>query len=118
MAQDLLELGDGVYYLPGAVNMALVVGTDQQAVVIDTGGDKDSGRRVKGACDALGVTLTAILNTHAHADHYGGNDFLVRNLSVPVHAPPFEASIIENPYLEPVYLFNGPNRPRNSGANG
>lgn len=112
MAQDLLELGDGIFYLPGVVNMALVVGTDNRAVAVDTGGDKDAGRRIKKGCDALGVTLVAILNTHAHADHYGGNDFLVRNLGVPVYAPPFEASILENPYLEPVYLFNGAKPPK------
>ena len=114
---QILELGEGVYYLSGAVNMALAVGPEKEAVIIDTGGDKDAGRRVKKACEALAVTPVAILNTHAHADHYGGNDFLVRNLSVhnrnlPVYAPPFEAGIIENPYLEPVYLFNGAKPPR------
>jgi hypothetical protein len=30
---------------------------------------------------------------------------------VPVYALPFEASIIEAPYLEPVYLFNGAKPP-------
>ena len=111
MAQAILELGEGVYYLPGAVNMALAVGPAKEAVIVDTGGDKDAGRRVKKACEALSVTPVAILNTHAHADHYGGNDFLVRNFNLPVYAPPFEASIIENPYLEPVYLFNGAKPP-------
>ena len=112
MAQDILELGEGVYYLPGAVNMALAVGPEQEAVIIDTGGDKDAGRRVKKACEALSVTPVAILNTHAHADHYGGNDFLVRNFNLPVCAPPLEAGIIENPYLEPIYLFHGAKPPR------
>ncbi len=111
MAQDILELGEGVYYLPGAVNMALAVGPEKEAVIIDTGGDKDAGRRVKRACEALAVTPVAILNTHAHADHYGGNDFLVRNFGLPVYAPPFEAAIIGNPYLEPVYLFSGAKPP-------
>ena len=92
--------------------MALAVGADNKAVVIDTGGDKDAGRRVKKACEALSVTPVAILNTHAHADHYGGNDFLVRNFNLPVYAPPFEKGIIENPYLEPVYLFNGAKPPK------
>ena len=92
--------------------MALAVGADKEAVIIDTGGDKDAGRRVKKACEALAVTPVAIVNTHAHADHYGGNDFLVRNFGLPVYAPPFEASIIENPYLEPVYLFNGAKPPK------
>lgn len=112
MAQDILELGESVYYLPGAVNMALAVGPEREALIIDTGGDKDAGRSVKKACEALSVTPVAILNTHAHADHYGGDDFLVRNFGLPVYAPPFEASIIENPYLEPVYLFGGAKPPK------
>lgn len=111
MAQDIVQLSPEVYLLPGHVNMALVVGEDKEAVVVDTGQDKDAGRRVKRACETLSVTPVAILNTHAHADHFGGNDFLVRNLNLPVYAPPFEASIIENPYLEPVYLFNGAKPP-------
>lgn len=108
---ELERLSEHVYYLPGAVNSALVVGGDRQAVVVDTGGDKDAGRRLKRACALLQVTPVAILNTHAHADHYGGNDFLVRAFGVPVYAPPFEASIIEAPYLEPVYLFGGAKPP-------
>ncbi len=111
MAQDIVQLSSEVYLLPGNVNMALVVGEGKEAVVVDKGQDKDAGRRVMRACETLSVTPVAIFNTHAHADHFGGNDFLVRNLDLPVYAPPFEASIIENPYLEPVYLFNGAKPP-------
>ena len=110
MAQDLVQLSEHVYYLPGAVNMALVV-RGGEAVLVDTGGDRDAGRRLKRACEALSVTPVAVLNTHAHADHYGGNAFLVRNLNLPVYAPPFETSIMTSPYLEPVYLFGGAKPP-------
>ena len=111
MAQDLVQLSERVYYLPGAVNMAFAVGPDHEAVLVDTGGDRDAGRRLKRACETLAVKPVAVLNTHAHADHYGGNEFLVRNLNLPVYAPPFEASIMASPYLEPVYLFNGAKPP-------
>ena len=106
-----VRLSEHVYYLPGAVNTALIVGEERRAVIVDTGGDKDAGRRLKKACESLQVTPVAILNTHAHADHYGGNDFLVRNFGLPVYAPPFEACVIENPYFEPVYLFGGAKPP-------
>ncbi len=33
------------------------------------------------------LTLTAILNTHHHADHIGGNEELLRHFKVPVYAP-------------------------------
>jgi glyoxylase-like metal-dependent hydrolase (beta-lactamase superfamily II) len=104
---EVLQLSENVYYLTGGVNAAIVVNGDKEAVFVDTGGDKEYGRNLKKACAALGVTPVAILNTHSHADHYGGNDFLVRNFNLPVYAPPFEAGIMENPYLEPVYLFGG-----------
>ena len=33
------------------------------------------------------LTLTAILNTHHHADHVGGNEELLRQFKVPVYGP-------------------------------
>ena len=109
---DPIQLSKKVFYLPGGVNSVILVGEDEQAVLVDTGGDKDAGRRIRKACDALEVTPVAIVNTHSHADHYGGNDYLVRNLDLPVYAPPFEASIMQSPYLEPVYLFGGAKPPK------
>ena len=100
------QLSEHVYYLPGAVNCAVVV-NGGEAVLIDTGGDKDYGRALRKVCDALNVSPVAVLNTHSHADHYGGNDYLLRQFEMPVYAPEFEAGILQSPYLEPVYLFNG-----------
>lgn len=107
MATAPVRLSDRVYYVPGGVNMAIVRSENDRAILVDTGQDKDAGRTLRKACEALGLTPVAIVNTHAHADHYGGNDYLTRNLDLPVYAPPFEASIMRDPYLEPVYLYSG-----------
>ena len=104
---DLKQLSEHVYYLPGGVNAAIVTNGAGEAVLVDTGGDKEYGRNLRKACEALAVTPVAILNTHSHADHYGGNDYLLRQFELEVYAPAFEASILQNPYLEPVYLFGG-----------
>ena len=111
-SSDPIQLSEKVFYLPGGVNSVILIGDNKQAVLVDTGGDKEAGRRIRKACDALEVTPVAIVNTHSHADHYGGNDYLVRNLNLPVYAPPFEASIMQSPYLEPVYLFGGAKPPK------
>ncbi len=111
MGPSAIALSERVYYLPGGVNAAIVVGRDRQAILVDTGGDKSYGREIRRACETLGVTPAAIVNTHAHADHYGGNDYLLRQFDVPVYAPPLEKSLMESPYLEPVYLFNGAKPP-------
>ncbi|MEZ4629534.1 MAG: MBL fold metallo-hydrolase [Deinococcales bacterium] len=106
MANPLTALSDHVYYLSGGVNCVIVV-NDHEAVIIDSGQDKEAGRQLKKACAQLNVTPKAIINTHSHADHYGGNEFLLNQFDLTVYAPDFEASIMQNPYLEPVYLFSG-----------
>ncbi|HZW28983.1 MAG TPA: MBL fold metallo-hydrolase [Trueperaceae bacterium] len=107
-----VQLSERVYAITGAVNSAIVAGEGGQAVLVDTGQDSDHGRRLRRALDELGLTPVAILNTHSHADHYGGNDYLVRQYpQAVVHAPPFEAAILRAPYLEPVYLFHGAKPP-------
>jgi glyoxylase-like metal-dependent hydrolase (beta-lactamase superfamily II) len=95
-------------YLPGANNLGIVITGDGGAIAIDTGLDKDTGRLIRKALDEAGLALRAIISTHHHADHIGGNDYLVRNLpGVAVYAPPLEAALIEHPVLEPIYLNMG-----------
>lgn len=102
----LIDIADGVAYIPGAVNIG-VIEAGGEAAVVDTGLDKDAGREIRKALEDEGLKLKAIINTHSHADHYGGNDYLVRNLGAEVYAPEVEAGIIQNPILEPLYLFHG-----------
>src|SRR5215218_2750503 len=95
-------------YIPGANNLGIVATGDGGAIAIDTGLDKDTGRLIRKALDEAHLTLRAIVSSHHHADHIGGNDYLVRNvLGVAVYAPRLEAALIENPLLEPLYLNMG-----------
>lgn len=105
-APELVPLGDGVHLLPGAVNSALVE-TENGLAVVDTGLDRGAANRIIRAAEALERPLVAVVNTHAHADHHGGNAQLVRRLGLPVHAPAVEEAVIREPGLEPVYLFGG-----------
>lgn len=107
---QLIELAPGAFYLPGAVNVGVAASPSGEAVLIDSGGDKDYGRAIRKAVEAARLTVCAIVNTHSHADHYGGNEYLVRNLGkapIPVWAPEFEEAVLRFPYLEPMYLFGG-----------
>jgi glyoxylase-like metal-dependent hydrolase (beta-lactamase superfamily II) len=104
----LQQITEHTYYIPGANNLGVIATADGGAIAIDTGIDKDTGRALRKALDGAGLQLRAIISTHHHADHVGGNAFLLRNLpGVTVYAAPLEAAIIENPILEPSYLFHG-----------
>ena len=104
----LQQISARTFYIPGANNLGVVATGDGGAITIDTGLDKDTGRLIRKALDEAGLTLRAIINTHHHADHIGGNEYLVRNVpGVQVYAPPLEAALITYPLLEPVYLSMG-----------
>jgi len=103
---ELKHITEGVAYIPGAVNVGVIINGDK-ATLIDTGLDRDSGRNIRRLLEAEGIKITAIVNTHSHADHFGGNDYLVRNTGAEVYASSVEAGIIQNPLLEPIYLFHG-----------
>lgn len=99
-------------YIPGANNLGIILTGDGGAIAVDAGLDKETGRMLRRALDEAGLRLRAIINTHHHADHIGGNDYLVRNLpGIAVYAPRLEAPFIENPLLEPIYLALGASPP-------
>lgn len=109
-APTSVPVSDRVHLIPGAVNAVLVV-EGRRALAIDSGQGKDGGRRVRKAADGLGVEVVALLTTHAHADHFGGHAYLLRQRRVPVLAPPIEAELMRAPALEPAYLFHGARPP-------
>lgn len=103
---ELEFIKDDVGYIRDAVNIG-VIKKGQDVILVDTGLDKGTARGIRMAVEGRGLTIKAVINTHSHADHFGGNDYLVRNLNVKVYASEIESGIIQNPILEPVYLFNG-----------
>ena len=90
------------YYFPSQV----VIGgykLDRQLLLIDTGNDDSSVR--KAYRDFGDIQVIAVLNTHSHADHCGGNAFIQNRFNAPIYAPSLEQAFIEAPILEPAYLY-------------
>ncbi|USG67324.1 MBL fold metallo-hydrolase [Brevibacillus ruminantium] len=108
MAQhSLTMITDGVGYFPGSVNIGLVLG-QTGAILIDSGLDTQTAKKIKKGLDQIAQPLSAIVQTHAHADHFGGNAYLLSCWpEAKVYAPPLEEAVIRYPLLEPIYLGMG-----------
>jgi glyoxylase-like metal-dependent hydrolase (beta-lactamase superfamily II) len=103
---ELIRLTGSAYQLRGGANAGLIV-QNGQAVLVDTGLDRDSARKILRAAAGLSLRIAGIVITHAHADHFGGAAMLRGKTGAPVYAPALEAAIVTNPLLEPLYLFSG-----------
>ncbi|RAP24661.1 hypothetical protein C2W64_02831 [Brevibacillus laterosporus] len=76
--------------------------------MIDSGLDTQTAKKTKKGLDELSQPLYAIIKTHSHADHFGGNHYLLQQYPhAIVYAPALEEAIIRNPMLEPIYLGMG-----------
>jgi glyoxylase-like metal-dependent hydrolase (beta-lactamase superfamily II) len=101
---ELKQINSYVFYLPGPANIGVVIHRNK-AVLIDTGVDEGGARKVLKDLESKHIQIHAIINTHAHADHFGGNHYIIRRTGALVYAPDIEEAFIRNPILEPFYLY-------------
>ncbi len=101
------EIKDGVGFIPGAVNTGVIKTGGGGAILIDSGLEKRRAKKIMNDLRREGFYPLALINTHGHADHCGGNNYLQQKTGLKVYASAREAVFIENPWLEPFYLYSG-----------
>ena len=104
---ELMQVSETGYYMDCPAKVGFFKISEQEVVLIDSGSDKDAGKKVKKILDAQGWTLRAIYNTHSHADHIGGNQYLQAQTGCKVYAPAVEDCFTAHPILEPTVLYGG-----------
>lgn len=109
---ELIKLTDNVYVMKErTINLGLITqGT--KCIIIDTGLDKSIGGKINKLIKRENLELKAIIITHGHADHYGGNEKVLEQNNVPVYTSAWEANFLKEPILEPFSIFSGVNPPK------
>lgn len=103
------SIGNNIYYFKGSVNIGYVQFSPNEGMLIDAGLEEQTMKKVLKTLNDKEFPLTHLFISHAHADHYGGAAFLQKKQKVYTIAPNFEAAILQEPMLEPLYLFHGVN---------
>ena len=104
---ELIQLTENDYYIDCPSKIGLVRTGPDEAVLIDSGNDKDAGKKVLRILDSKGWNLKAIYNTHSHADHIGGNRYLQGKTGCRIFAKGIERLYTVRPLLEPAGLYGG-----------
>ena len=104
---ELVQAGAQSYYIQCPAKIGLVRLNDTEVCLIDSGSDRDAGKKARKILDANGWKLTAIYNTHSHADHIGGNQYLQGQTGCRIYAPGIERDFTLHPVLEPAFLYGG-----------
>lgn len=104
---ELIQAAENSYYIQSPAKIGLVKINDSEVCLIDSGSDKDAGRKVRQILEANHWKLTAIYNTHSNADHIGGNKYLQGQTGCKVYAPGIECDFTRHTILEPAFLYGG-----------
>ncbi|MGP1458306.1 MAG: MBL fold metallo-hydrolase [Treponema sp.] len=118
IAQKIL---DSAYFVPCFANIGIIIDTpaDEKGTadcirdiyLVDSGGGDEEAAHVLAALDGLfpdgGYCVRAIINTHAHADHAGGNVFMQKMTGCEIWCSEGEAAGLQNPLFQEAVEWGG-----------
>lgn len=102
---ELKNIKGRSYYFSNPSLIGLYLFEDNSVMIIDSGLDDSTAKKILRIIDENSWTLKYIFNTHSHADHCGGNNYLQKKCDVITMTSSIEKVLIENPILEPSYLY-------------
>lgn len=104
---ELIKVGEKTYYIKNATNIGIYLTDNNNIYLIDTGNDKDAGKKILKIINEQGWNVKGIITTHSNADHIGGNKVIQDKTNCTILAHNIEKTFTENPILEPSFLYGG-----------
>ena len=102
------QLSERVGVVPGGTNVGIIRIDDQRVILVDTGLNDTTARKVLRAVrDGLKAEVAAILITHGHADHFGANAFVIKRTNARVYAPDLDEQVLRFPLMQSIMLYGG-----------
>ncbi len=104
---ELNQVSEHCFYIQSPAKIGLVKLNGKEVCLIDSGNDKEAGKKVRQILENNNWNLKAIYNTHSNADHIGGNKYLQSQTGCKIYVPTIESAFIKTPVLEPSFLYGG-----------
>ncbi len=104
---ELVQVAKHTFYINCPSKIGVYRTSETDVILIDSGNNKDTGKKILKIMDEQKWSITAIINTHSHADHIGGNSLIQNRLNCPIYCTSMENTIIEHPVIESAFLYGG-----------
>ena len=104
---ELVKVGEKTYYIKNPTNIGVYKINDEDVYLIDSGNDKDAGKKILKIIEEQGWKVKGIIITHSNADHIGGNKLIQERTNCLILANKIEKVFNENTILEPSFLYGG-----------
>lgn len=108
---ELVKLSENILYIKDTTNIPIII-ADGSSIIFDSPIDRDKAKKLRKIFDENSIKPDVLILSHHHADHTGGARFLKEYYGLKVMASSLEKIFIENPFIEPVYLSQGANPPK------
>lgn len=103
----LHKLGERTYYIDGLTNVGVYVINDNNDVAIIDTGIADFAPTLLNILKENNFNLKYIINTHSHADHSGGNNYLMEKTNCHLITSKIERAFLRNSKLDIGFLYGG-----------
>lgn len=104
---QLIPVKGNSFYCDGVFSIGVYI-ENHKAVLIDSGISKDVAKEVDKCLKEAHVQIAAIINTHCHGDHCGGNAYFQQKYPhIQIYSTETERPFIEDPQLAPMCICGG-----------
>ncbi len=103
---DIIKINGHSGYIPGNTNVGVYSYKDGYCLLVDSGINNTTGRKISDGLAGAGLKPRYLINTHSHTDHYGGNRVLAELYpGLSFYTSPIEAAFMKINELESYSLY-------------
>lgn len=104
---ELKHIKGNTYYIDNPTNIGVYKISEDKVYIIDSGNDKEAGKKIIKLLESEGLQIEGIISTHSNADHIGGNKLIQDRIGAKIFAKGIETSFSNYPVLESSFLYGG-----------
>ncbi len=104
---ELVKVSEQCYYIESPSKVGIYLKNETDVYLIDSGSDKGSAKKTLKICEENGWNIKGIINTHAHADHIGGNAYIQEKTGCDIFCSTIDIPFIKHPIINPLHIYGG-----------